>query len=298
MKRLVLACFIAVVALAAVNIGPTPALADAHTETVTLRVDGMVCPLCEKTVESVLKSLGGVVAASADRGTRSAIAEYDPARVTPEQMVQAINSQTYYRAGIISENIKLVTLRIPGMTDQEKTQEVASALNNVEGIVGGTLQVEDVTLNYDRRIISPEQIVETINSRTSFTATVVSQGQSLTEGAATGPIATAVIKVQGMTDDKAASQVASALFLDGIIDGSVNLQDSTLTIKYDSSKVTADKIVETMEQSLPFAVSLVSVQKPGGSLIPSIVVGFGLAVVLLVGVWLFMRRTSGKGQPE
>jgi copper chaperone CopZ len=101
-----------------------------------------------------------------------------------------------------------------------------------------------------------------------------------------------------MTDDKAASQVASALFLDGIIDGSVNLQDSTLTIKYDSSKVTADKIVETMEQSLPFAVSLVSVQKPGGSLIPSIVVGFSLAVVLLVGVWLFMRRTSGKGQPE
>ncbi len=297
MKRLALACFIAVVALAIVNVGPVPVFADGHTESVTLRVDGMVCPLCENTVESVLKSLDGVVAVSADRRTQSATVEYNPARVTSEQMVQAINSQTYYRARIISENIKTVTLRIPGLTDEEKDQEVAGALNNVEGIVGGTLQAEGVTLTYDRRIISPEQIVELINSRTSLTATVVSQGLPLTEGAATGPIATAVIKVDGMLDDKAASLVTSSLFLDGIIDGSVNLQDSTITIKYDSSRVSADNIVETLGQSLPFTMSLVSVQKLGGSIIPPIVIGFGLAVVLIIGARFFISRTSGKGQP-
>ena len=210
-------------AVALLGLATPTVLANSHTKTVTLQVKGMVCPLCEKTVESVLKNLDGVMSASADRHAQSAWVEYDPAQVTPEQMIQAINSQTYYRASL----------------------------------------------------------------------SVSAQDRPSTKNASGGPAATAVIRVAGMTDNKIASQVTQALSLDGILDGSISLPDSTLTVKYDSSRVSADEIVKTLAQSLPFTVSLVSVQRSGRMGIPPVAIGLGIAL-LLVGSWPVIRRTLRK----
>lgn len=51
-------------------------------------------------MESVLQSLEGVLSAKADRRSRTAVVTFDPARVTPEQMVQTINTKTFYRASV------------------------------------------------------------------------------------------------------------------------------------------------------------------------------------------------------
>lgn len=76
-----------------------PAAAQATTQT-TLRVEGMYCTGCEETVRSVLAGLDGVSRAQADIDTQTATVTYDPARVTPQQMVQAINTNTYYQASV------------------------------------------------------------------------------------------------------------------------------------------------------------------------------------------------------
>lgn len=76
-----------------------PAAAQATAET-TLRVEGMYCTGCEATVRSVLAGLDGVSRAQADTDTQTATVTYDPARVTPQQMVQAINTNTYYQASV------------------------------------------------------------------------------------------------------------------------------------------------------------------------------------------------------
>lgn len=70
------------------------------TEQVTLRVEGMTCPGCEATVESVLSGVEGVMAAEADRRTQTAVSTYDPQRTSPEQLVEVINSETYYLASL------------------------------------------------------------------------------------------------------------------------------------------------------------------------------------------------------
>lgn len=47
-----------------------------------------------------MAGLDGVIRAQADTETQTAIVTYDPARVTPQQMVQAINANTYYQASV------------------------------------------------------------------------------------------------------------------------------------------------------------------------------------------------------
>ncbi|MFQ6057646.1 MAG: cation transporter [Anaerolineae bacterium] len=51
-------------------------------------------------MESVLGRLDGVVSADANFVTGKAVVEYDPARVTPTQMVEAVNSGSFFRASL------------------------------------------------------------------------------------------------------------------------------------------------------------------------------------------------------
>lgn len=84
----------------AVAVGARPAAADEHRKQVTLSVEGMVCPLCENTVESVLTGLDGVDDARADRSTESAVVVYDPRDVSPDALADSINEETYYKASL------------------------------------------------------------------------------------------------------------------------------------------------------------------------------------------------------
>jgi copper chaperone CopZ len=90
----------AVLLAPAVLVLSAPPAAAQDTSQVSLRVQGMVCPNCERTVESVLSGTEGVVSAEADRRTASVTITYDPARTTPEQLAGVINSQTYYQASL------------------------------------------------------------------------------------------------------------------------------------------------------------------------------------------------------
>jgi copper chaperone CopZ len=98
-----------------------------NLETITLPVEGMICPFCAAAVEQVLKSLDGVVEAKADYVKGLATISYDPTRVTPTQMVEAINTQSFYRA------------RLP--RPEETTVEASKRLNPLPFLVGGGLIV-------------------------------------------------------------------------------------------------------------------------------------------------------------
>lgn len=104
-----------------------PAHAQDTLETITLPVEGMVCPFCAAAVENILGSLDGVVEAKADYVKGLATVSYDPARVTPTQMVEAINTQSFYRASL------------PRL--EETTVEVANRVNPLPFLVGGGLIV-------------------------------------------------------------------------------------------------------------------------------------------------------------
>lgn len=59
----------------------------------TLQIDGMSCGHCVAAVKSALGKMDGVAVEQVDIG--SARLTYDPARVTPEQIVDAVNDEGY-----------------------------------------------------------------------------------------------------------------------------------------------------------------------------------------------------------
>lgn len=103
MRRFVL---ISVFGLLAFARAPTPAnacpcggnekqQAAAQPATVTLAIDGMTCASCGVTIKVALKKLDGVKDATVSFKDKRAQVTYDPARVTPDRMVKAIEDAGY-----------------------------------------------------------------------------------------------------------------------------------------------------------------------------------------------------------
>ena len=62
---------------------------------VTIPVEGMTCFTCEMTVESSLKKLPGVQSADAKVNEAAAYVSYDPAKVSLDELIAAINKTGY-----------------------------------------------------------------------------------------------------------------------------------------------------------------------------------------------------------
>jgi copper chaperone CopZ len=70
--------------------GAAPGLA-----TVALHVEGMTCPSCKAAVRTAITRLPGVKDAKVDVVKKSATVEYDASKVTPQQVVDAVNRLGY-----------------------------------------------------------------------------------------------------------------------------------------------------------------------------------------------------------
>jgi len=69
--------------------------AQAHLASVMIPVEGMTCFTCELTVESSVKGLPGVRSVDAKVKESAAYVQYDPAQVTVDGLIAAINKTGY-----------------------------------------------------------------------------------------------------------------------------------------------------------------------------------------------------------
>ena len=63
--------------------------------TVTLKVEGMSCAACAFSVRTARKKLDGVKDAKVSSSESQAVVDYNPAKVTAEQMIDAVNKLGY-----------------------------------------------------------------------------------------------------------------------------------------------------------------------------------------------------------
>lgn len=75
---------------------------DAKEAKVTLHVYGMTCASCKVTVRVTLERLNGVKKAVVNVKEKRARVVYDPSKVSPQQMVEAVN-KSGYKAGVASK---------------------------------------------------------------------------------------------------------------------------------------------------------------------------------------------------
>lgn len=95
LRTLLMSCGMATTVLGCCCSAPAAAAEAAAEATVTLKVDGMHCASCSVTVKTALKKLEGVRDAQVSAKEKRAHVSYDPARVTPERMVQAVKDAGY-----------------------------------------------------------------------------------------------------------------------------------------------------------------------------------------------------------
>lgn len=69
----------------------------AGNQSVDLALEGLYCASCKFAVKAALKSLDGVEQVDVSYEERRATVVYDPEKVTPQQLVEAVN-KTGYRA--------------------------------------------------------------------------------------------------------------------------------------------------------------------------------------------------------
>lgn len=67
-----------------------------QSKRVVLDVPDMTCPLCPITIEKTLERVPGVLAARADFDTKHAQVSYDPDKVGPAALVQAVDAAGYH----------------------------------------------------------------------------------------------------------------------------------------------------------------------------------------------------------
>lgn len=74
----------------------TPA-SEVKPAVITIQIEGMTCDACAVSVRKALKQRDGVKSVEVSFKKKRAIVKYDPEKVTPEQLAEAIN-QTGYKA--------------------------------------------------------------------------------------------------------------------------------------------------------------------------------------------------------
>lgn len=135
-----------------------------QSQTCELRIESMTCGSCVEAIEGMLRDQEGIhsvkVALLAERG----VIQYDPKVWTEDKLINEISDIGFDATLIPPVREDVVQLRIYGMTCSSCTNTVESGLSAVPGIisVAVSLATETCTINFDRSIIGPREMVERI----------------------------------------------------------------------------------------------------------------------------------------
>ncbi len=126
---------------------------------ITMPVLGMTCANCVATVERSVKKIEGVSEAAVNFSTEKVTVTYDPAKTTPQAMLERIAKAGYQVPTAVIE------LPITGMTCANCVNTVERALNKkVPGILEATVNfaTEKATVKYIPGVVSRAEMVAAI----------------------------------------------------------------------------------------------------------------------------------------
>ena len=133
------------------NPGPAPG-------TLRVGVDGMTCASCSARVERTLRRLDGVAEANVNLATEQASIVFDPAKLTPVGVLDAIREAGY------EPRVAAAELSVSGMTCAACSARVERALRGVEGVLEASvnLATERATLRYLPDVAPPARLVAAV----------------------------------------------------------------------------------------------------------------------------------------
>ncbi|MBM2849786.1 MAG: heavy metal translocating P-type ATPase [Anaerolineales bacterium] len=120
------------------------------TKQLTLPITGMTCANCVSTIERNLKKLDGMQTAAVNLATERATVEFDPAKLTQDQIIARVERAGY---GVATGE---AVLPIRRMADDNDAHRLQKALAAVEGVTQATVSIttETATVKYIPTLVS------------------------------------------------------------------------------------------------------------------------------------------------
>lgn len=130
----------------------------------TIKVEGMMCNMCEKHVKNALEGIDGIISAAADYQTGKVMIQCTK-QIPEETIKEAIQEADYTYAGKETDNMK-ETVKIDGMMCSHCEATVKKALEALDGVESAEVSHEAgtavVTLTKD---VADETIKQTIEAK-------------------------------------------------------------------------------------------------------------------------------------
>jgi len=125
-----------------------------------LKISGMHCATCALNIEKSLSGLGEVEGAQVNFGTDTARVEFEPSKVSLEDIENAVRSAGYE---IINEK---VTLKIGGMVCATCVETIEAALNALPGVVkvSVNLATEKAYVTFNSSVTTIQEMKEAIET--------------------------------------------------------------------------------------------------------------------------------------
>ena len=130
----------------------------AALEKLQLRVTGMTCANCARTIENSLKKVPNVGAATVNLGTETATVEFQPGAVKLADLQKAVIDAGY---GVVTDR---VNIKIGGMTCANCVRTIENSLKRLPGVIGVSvnLGVEKALVTYDKNLVSLKEMKKAI----------------------------------------------------------------------------------------------------------------------------------------
>lgn len=141
---------------------------EVKTKTMVIPVKGMHCATCALSISKGLFKKEGVAKADVNYGTEKAVVEYDPEKISLEEIGETIRDLEYEPVLPSDDgSIREVTLRIVGMTCAACVAAVEKALERVEGVeeVVVSLATEKAYVKYNPKLVSIVDLREAVRSQ-------------------------------------------------------------------------------------------------------------------------------------
>lgn len=245
------------------------------------------CGACTSAVEGGLKGVEGVGNVSVSLIMERGVIMHDANKISAEQIREIIEDRGF-DAEILSTDLvsprmdamdsafaeaagpKYVgtVVAIEGMTCGACTSAIEGAFKDVAGVKNFSISLlsERAVIDHDPAVLTAEQIAEMIEDR-GFGATVVESSELEKEkNVASGPAPTRALQaittvaIEGMTCGACTSAVESGFKdVDGLLKFNISLLAERAVITHDPTKLTAEQIVETIEDR-GFGAEIISTQ--------------------------------------
>uniref|UniRef100_A0A4W5RC20 Copper-transporting ATPase 2 n=1 Tax=Hucho hucho TaxID=62062 RepID=A0A4W5RC20_9TELE len=256
------------------------------TESLTrIRVKGMTCQSCVRSIEGRIGTLPGVLHIKVSLSDQEAVVRFQPHTVTSEEVKEQIENmgfiatltnkdtsidcgqgETPVSSSILDSLTQMSVIGIVGMTCNSCVQSIEGKISEMTGVcsIAVSLKEEQGTVTFDPSLTQPEELRAAIEDM-GFDASLISitwaqvslETRQMATAGEEGKVQKCFIRVTGMTCASCVANIERNLVKHrGVISVLVALMAGKAEVKYDPGIVDAKRITQLIE-GLGFGATLI-----------------------------------------